>query len=108
MRKCMFAVPLLFGMSFLLPSTVHAQATTTCPSGYWDMADTMMMDQSLRDLHYHLAGTITTPSGSAGASYDAEMTPSTNTSTSGKPEYVKTYQPVNGLSGLYGYPWEPL
>lgn len=106
MRNCIFAVTLLLAVPMLLPSPVHAQATTTCPQGYWDMADVMMMDQSLRDLHYHLAGTITTPSGSAGASYDAEMTPTTNTSTNGKLEYVKTYQPVKGLSGLYGYPWD--
>src|SRR5215831_18887276 len=102
MRRCIFAVPLLLVIPMLLPSPVHAQATTTCPQGYWDMADVMMMDISLRNAHYHLAGTVTTPSGPAGASYDAEMTPTTNTSTNGKLEYVKTYQPVKGSASRAG------
>ncbi len=70
------------------------------------MADVVMMDQSLRNNNYHLEGEITTPAGPAGNSYLNESAPSTNNSSSGKLQYVKTYQSAPGQTGLKGYPWD--
>jgi hypothetical protein len=92
---------------FAWPAASRAQATTTCPQGQWDMADVVMMDQSLRNANYHLEGLITSPSDPTGTkSYLAESIPNTNNNSTGKLQYVKTYQPVSGLSGTYGYPWD--
>jgi len=63
------------------------------------MADVVMMDQSLRNNNYHLEGSITTPAGSDGNSYLNESIPSTNNSSAGKLQYVKTYQTAPGQSG---------
>jgi hypothetical protein len=85
----------------------RAQSTTTCPAGQWDMADVVMMDQNLRNANYHLEGLTTTPSDPTGVkNYLAESIPNTNNGSTGKLQYVKTYQPVKGLNGNYGYPWD--
>jgi hypothetical protein len=107
MSKQFFAISLaalvLLGVA---QPCAHAQATTTCPAGYWDMADVVMMDQSLRNNNYHLEGEISTPAGPDGNSYLNESAPSTNNSSSGKLQYVKTYQTAPGQTGLKGYPWD--
>jgi hypothetical protein len=106
--RCIAVVCLHFVVTILAwPGISRAQTTTTCPQGQWDMADVVMMDQSLRNANYHLEGTATTPSDPTGTkSYLAESIPNTNNNTTGKLQYVKTYQTVSGLSGTYGYPWD--
>src|ERR1700739_5016279 len=107
MSKHFFALCLLALLVFgIAHPSARAQSTTTCPAGYWDMADVVMMDQSLRNNNYHLEGSITTPAGPDGNSYLNESIPSTNNSSSGKLQYVKTYQTAPGQTGLKGYPWD--
>jgi hypothetical protein len=107
-------IPILLVAFLHQPHLVHAQATITCPSGQWDMADVMTMDQSLINANYHLAGTHTDfTTGATSPVYDKPFLPSTNSGSGGKLYYVKSFQNVTGLganpddpSGLYGYPWD--